>query len=485
MKIGRNAPCPCGSGKKHKKCCMGKHAVPSQALYYRRLSEAHDRLVDRLLPYATRTFGEEAVHVAMHEFLLWPDPEDDIDEDTLDRAGPLFWPWFLFNWEYDSFDAGLELPGPEGRTVAELYAEERGNRLDPLERRLIETVNRQPYSFYEALRVDRGKGMRLQDVLEGTRIEVQERSGSEYVQPGDLLYGRAVFVDGVGMLMGLGPTIIPPGRKPDIIQLRKKLRRGISSVTDDTLHEWDTEIRDLYFHIDHTLHSRPKLCNTDGDPMEFHRLIYEVSSAEEAFEKLCGLCVTADPGELRADAKQDDTGRIIRAEIPWDRQGHKLSPGMPNTVLGRIMIDERRLTAEVNSAERAEILRREIEVRMGAGAHFKIDEIQDIDSMMNERTAGRIEKKDTEEHNELMKHPEVREQLSDLICRHWESWIKQKIPALGGKTPKAAVKSPDGREAVEALLRDAERDRGQDPFTTEANRKGTRRARELLGLNDQ
>lgn len=24
---GRNEPCPCGSGKKHKKCCMGKSAV--------------------------------------------------------------------------------------------------------------------------------------------------------------------------------------------------------------------------------------------------------------------------------------------------------------------------------------------------------------------------------------------------------------------------------------------------------------------------
>ncbi|MBU0673433.1 MAG: SEC-C domain-containing protein [Proteobacteria bacterium] len=26
-KIGRNDPCPCGSGKKHKKCCLGKGAV--------------------------------------------------------------------------------------------------------------------------------------------------------------------------------------------------------------------------------------------------------------------------------------------------------------------------------------------------------------------------------------------------------------------------------------------------------------------------
>lgn len=79
--------------------------------------------------------------------------------------------------------------------------------------------------------------------------------------------------------------------------------------------------------------------------------------------------------------------------------------------------------------------------------------------------------------------------ISDALvrgkCRHWESWINQKLPALGGKAPKEAITSPDGREAVEALLQDAERDRGQDPFTTEANRKGTRRARKLLGFNDQ
>ena len=26
MKVGRNAPCPCGSGKKYKACCAGKTA---------------------------------------------------------------------------------------------------------------------------------------------------------------------------------------------------------------------------------------------------------------------------------------------------------------------------------------------------------------------------------------------------------------------------------------------------------------------------
>ncbi|HSO36562.1 MAG TPA: SEC-C metal-binding domain-containing protein, partial [Labilithrix sp.] len=26
-KVGRNEPCPCGSGKKHKKCCLAKQGT--------------------------------------------------------------------------------------------------------------------------------------------------------------------------------------------------------------------------------------------------------------------------------------------------------------------------------------------------------------------------------------------------------------------------------------------------------------------------
>ena len=483
MKIGRNAPCPCGSGKKYKKCCLVKKVVPSETLSYRRLSEAHDRLVDHLLAYATKTFGAEAVSVAMHEFLLWPDTEDQDGEEMLDRLGPAFWPWYLFNWKYDPFDVEVELSMPENRTVAELFAEARSGKLDSLEKQLIESINRKPYSFWEVLSVDRGKGMTLHDVLTRSRIEVQERSGSEYVQTGDVLFGRAVAVDGVGMLIGLAPTIIPPGRKAEIIQLRKKLRKDQSDITDDTLHDWDTEIRGLYFDIDHSLHSMPQLCNTDGHRMEFHRLVYEVSSTDEAFNKLCDLCVTRTPKELGTDARRDDAGRIVQAEITWDRRGHKASPGMSNTVLGRIVFDGRRLTAQVNSAERAAALRHEIDLRLGAEGQFKVDEIQDLEQMMREHPTGEEERKRSQAQEELMQHPEVQHQLAEIFSQHWESWVDQTLPALGGKSPRAAVKTTDGRETVEALLQDAVRDRSQDSFTAEANRKGVQQVRKTLGLN--
>jgi len=64
MKHGRNAPCPCGSGKKYKKCCLEATPEPVDLLY-RRLSETHNRLVDRLMDYAVELFEETTVSVAM------------------------------------------------------------------------------------------------------------------------------------------------------------------------------------------------------------------------------------------------------------------------------------------------------------------------------------------------------------------------------------------------------------------------------------
>lgn len=38
-KIGRNDPCPCGSGKKYKNCCLGKEAQEGEKARADRLME--------------------------------------------------------------------------------------------------------------------------------------------------------------------------------------------------------------------------------------------------------------------------------------------------------------------------------------------------------------------------------------------------------------------------------------------------------------
>ena len=65
------------------------------------------------------------------------------------------------------------------------------------------------------------------------------------------------------------------------------------------------------------------------------------------------------------------------------------------------------------------------------------------------------------ERQELMNHPEVKEKLREMQRKHMESWVKQRIPALGNKTPMDAMKTSEGREMVTALLNDFERSAGK------------------------
>ena len=80
MKIGRNAPCPCGSGKKYKQCCLGKENV-SNDLLWRRLGEAYDRLSKNLMTHGRQIFGKAGFVEALDEFFLWP--EDMLPEEAL------------------------------------------------------------------------------------------------------------------------------------------------------------------------------------------------------------------------------------------------------------------------------------------------------------------------------------------------------------------------------------------------------------------
>ncbi len=484
MKVGRNDPCPCGSGKKYKKCCIPDNVSTPEELHYRRLSGVYDTLLKQLLQHAARVFGPDGFAAALREFWGWPDSEEEApDAEARERQMLLFCPWFVFNWEYDPRDEEFELTGPPERTVAELYAADRGAQLDPLESALIEAVNRKPYSFWEVLNTEPGKRMRMQEILTGSQITVEERSGSRCVKAADIVFGRAVTVEGVGMILGLSPFIILPSHKPALIDLRRMIRGKRRTLTEDDLNEWEFEIRQTYLDLDRVLHTPPQLHNSDGDPLEMHKLVYDIDSADTAFERLASLCATETIAEMREAAKTDAAGRIRRAEITWNRPGQtKASGGISNIVLGRILINGRRMSVEVNSARRATAIRREIKQRLASGARFKVDEVQDIDALIADSKRPGAGAKPAADQQELMRDPEVQARAADMIRRHWEAWVDMKLPALGAMTPRKAVKTADGREAVEALLAGAERSGMNDDRIAAMNREGIRLAKELLGL---
>jgi hypothetical protein len=322
-----------------------------------------------------------------------------------------------------------------------------------------------------------GQSVHIKDVLTGAEMQVYENLGSKMLSMGDIVYGRVAQVEGVGLFLGLSAIIIPPRMKPQLIDLRRSLSRGGKKLNRDDLYDWDLEIREFFLELDRVLHTRPEMRNTDGDPMEFHKICYDVDSSDLAVEKLASLCTTETVVDIRAAAETDKDGNICRAAFDWDRKGNPVHKGMPNTVLGHIEINGSRLTVTVNSAQRAKTIQQEIEQRLGPAVRNRLDVISDLEGMMNEDD----QLPPTE--NELMDHPEVQQHIGQMLQAHWANWDHQKIPALGNKTPKQAVRTADGREAVEALLLDAEKMARNDPIRSAIEREFIADVRQRLKLD--
>jgi hypothetical protein len=268
MTVGRNDVCPCGSGKKYKKCCLSAGVTNEAAkLHYERLAGCYEKLEERLGEHAYQLFGPDGPVLALDEFLGWPEGDEPVEADFLDRQGALFWPWFLFNWEYEADEEDIELDGPPGKTIAELYTADQGTELDDLEGQLIRATNRKPYSFWEVMAVDPGNAIDLRDILTDMQIKAHERTGSHTVQPADIVFGRVVPVDGVGMIIGIGATILPPSEKDHLIQLRQQLQGEKRKLKDSELLDWDVNLRRFYFHMELSLFQPPVLQNSDrNDP---------------------------------------------------------------------------------------------------------------------------------------------------------------------------------------------------------------------------
>ena len=163
--------------------------------------------------------------------------------------------------------------------------------------------------------------------------------------------------------------------------------------------------------------------------------------------------------ELLDDAELDEDGKLRKVNFDWIKEGNRKFKTWDNTILGHVKISEGRVIAEVNSENRAKRLRKQIEKRLGA--HGGPREHPRPNARRDAEQCATKEAEEAELHEAemeaMLRDPEVRKQLQAVMQKQVESWIHQKIPALGGRTPMEAVRDPDGKEMVEALLLDWER----------------------------
>jgi hypothetical protein len=395
-------------------------------------------------------------------------------------------PYFLFQWNPD---ARRTKARRQGGIVARWYMLEKSKQVTAMQRMFLEQATTQPLSFYEVVWNEPGERMRVRDVLVGGETEVIERSGSQHLRQGDLLFAQIWHQPELAVFGSMAPICIPPDKKVEVIELRKTLKKRIAKqnryLTPHDLLRYADLIRATYLGIRDRLFAPPMLCNTDGDLLLFHTLTFRIESAEGAFEALAPLAVGHSREELLDDAELSDDGKLRRVDIDWIKESNRKIKTWDSTILGHIKISEGRVIAEVNSESRAKRIRKEIEKRLGTLVTHESTFAQTLEQIRKNtpQDAEEAELHDAE-MEALSADPEARKFLQATIQKQVEGWVQQKIPALGGRTPLEAVRDPDGKEMVEALLLDWER-RDETNVSPNQIRPDMSALRRLLNLAPQ
>jgi SEC-C motif len=233
---GRNAPCPCGSGRKYKLCCLRRAALPLR-----------DRAV-WLLERATSWALLPAQRLAV---------ADLVTEDDDELIGVLAEDVALFD-----------------RGLLERYLELRGPLLQADEVRLARRWLDTRPDMWDVEQVGAGNRVRLRNLVSGEVAEVTRRSPEAPLGRLDVLYAR-VGPDGPAdeagqMLLG-GTVKIHRLLRPQLQQLLERRPTG------EQVLDW---FRDA-------LHPRPpSLVNFEGEPILLSTARYRVPDPAAAVQRL-------------------------------------------------------------------------------------------------------------------------------------------------------------------------------------------------------
>ncbi len=459
-----------------------KAVAPIASLNWQKMRRTEGELIHTLLKHVDKYYGPKAVAEAWDEFSLWDEvPMDPESQPELDTA---FLPWFVFNWIPDNAEVDEVEHYPE-MPVAMHYLEQKGLQLDSFQRRFIEEICSQPYSFFVVTEVESGSRMSLRDLLLGREVSVHERQASATMQKGEILYTRIITMDDNSIMVGCAPTVIPPSFLNEFIDIREDMAEKIPGYDRDFLLEYDFELRTLYYNIRDELYNPPlpQLQNTDGDLLQLTKLYYTLKCTPgEALDALATLSMARDVDELLHEGEFDKQGELLSIEFPWLTKGNRQHAGWENTVMGHITIDGDQLTIDVNSQERADTIKRKITRRLGKRALFRNALIKSSEKMLEEmanRPPDANGKSARQQSETLQALPEVQEHLQKMAEQHWQAWLDMPLPALKEQTPREAAKTALGRERLEALLLQfAQYNESPQPFSPDVEA-----LRQLLGMD--
>jgi hypothetical protein len=228
--VGRNNPCPCGSGRKFKACCQ-RTAQPALS--------ARAQLVYALVgTYAERAPGLEAIVPLLERT---EDPEQ----------------YAMFMLDLVLFQGGL----------VDRFLATRGHWLRPEERQLIEDWREIPVTLYEVLDVVWDTSVTLRALPDGDPIHLSDKLFSQSTHRLDLFCGR-VLHDGTRPCLLALPVHVARHRRRELMGLLAA-DPSVEQIAEFFAPEPPAQVR-----------------NSDGEDLYDCSVTYQVPDPQRTFEQL-------------------------------------------------------------------------------------------------------------------------------------------------------------------------------------------------------
>jgi|GEM_PF-861715 len=443
MKIGRNAPCPCGSGKKYKKCCLLK--AQAETLTRSILHRTSSELVPKMLKYAKQNYGEEAFVQAWSDF-----SGDELEADfTGSPYTNMFIAWFLFQWIPDDegdFEGDEIYPSPH--TIGSSFLQDNASRLDSLSLRYLEAALREPLSFWQIEAIEPGRGLLANDLFLGRERFIEDVTGSEHMHEWDIILASIMEVDGTCVFNITPPFCFPARAREHILDAFGIDFEGLKE--DEALNELfhiDLDLIWFYQDLADDLFSPtvPELQTTDGEQIVFTNSIYQFNPSDR-------LTIVKRLAEIKEFESEPDSTKD-RTRFVWTEPAgdHTL---LDNITKGRIEVRRKYIETESNSAQRDNYLRDKLMGVLSDLITHRKTSSRPFDSAKASAESGLARPEGAGALNLDDLPPEAQSQLKEHMEKIYMNWADTRIPVLGNRTPREAVADPEDRKRVIHLIND-------------------------------
>lgn len=457
-KIGRNDPCPCGSGKKFKKCCG-----------FNQSEGGYIKTPEPWLPPDAKTgtlwddYMEVIPIIAMYGKKVMDFEEDSREfekavSDFENRFNPgekdgitdsFFMSWMHFDLRF----------GKNLETVAERLLS------DPMISDMVEPgptyirqLNESYITFYEIISSTfRPDAVTVEELGTGQRFKVLHVRELFEIDPG---LGEIWFARRVGppdrSIFYTTPYIYEPETRAQFkravgIQRKDFSRSPRAPLFPDDRHFAESQKETTPFWAEYicrgelTDHSQIPgeeidkdiedeqyytLVTTDGEEFVLTEIYFRIKDEAALRKRLSAL------QSYQYDDKDESW--------TWLKARSRKYPDVPRTVLGHFRIEDGRLIAETNSKEKAVRFRSKLKGHLRSLIAYEKTLYRDPYDMpeMSQEEIEAMEKAS----RELNTRPEIQEAVKKHLEQHYfNEWPNTKLPALGGLTPlQAAERQREG-----------------------------------------